>query len=35
MYLSKALCLIDECEQVEMFTQPESLVADLSVIQLL
>ena len=35
MYLSKALCLIYECEQVEMFTQPESPVAALSVIPLL
>lgn len=29
LYLSKALCLIYECEQVEMFTQPESPVAAL------
>lgn len=35
MYLSKALCLICAWEWVEMFTQPESLVARLSVIQFL
>lgn len=35
MYLSKALCFIYACEWVEMFTQPESLVAHLSVIQFL
>lgn len=31
MYLSKALCLIYECEQMKMFTQPDSLVAHLFV----
>lgn len=35
MYLGKSLCLMYECEQVEIFTQTESLVADLSMIQLL